>query len=114
MATPEGSSDEQQQPSVAELEEQVAQTRADLADTVEALAAKADVTGRAKHKAEEVVQHARASAEVTAGQAAQAAAHAREQLTDDRGRPTPVALGVAGGLLVLGLVVGVVVRRRRG
>ena len=32
MATPEGSSDEQQQPSVAELEEQVAQTRADLAD----------------------------------------------------------------------------------
>ncbi|MDQ1104080.1 DUF3618 domain-containing protein [Nocardioides zeae] len=112
MATPDDPHEEHQ-PTVAELEEQVEQTRADLADTVEALAAKADVTGRAKHKAEEVVQHARTSAEVTAGQAAQAVANARDQLTDDRGKPTPAALGGAGGLLVLGLVVAVVVWRRR-
>ncbi|HEY1135229.1 MAG TPA: DUF3618 domain-containing protein [Nocardioides sp.] len=108
-------SEEQEKPGVEELAEQVEETRADLAATVEALAAKADVPGRAKHKADEVVQHARVSAEVAAGQTVQAVEHVREQLTDDRGRPTRAALGVAGGGLLLAglLVVAVVVGRRR-
>jgi uncharacterized Zn finger protein (UPF0148 family) len=58
-------------PDAEQLQEQIEHTRAELAHTVDALAQKADVKGRAKHKLEDVGAQAKelgASAKDTASQ----------------------------------------------
>jgi Protein of unknown function (DUF3618) len=93
-----------------ELRGQVAEARERLGATVEELAAKADVKGRAQHKAAEVreqVQHTATHAahlvqEKTPEQVRSAASRAAET---GRRRPAPVA--VIGGLLVLAAVLAV-------
>ncbi|HEX9358050.1 MAG TPA: DUF3618 domain-containing protein [Streptosporangiaceae bacterium] len=81
-------------PGTEELQEQTEQTRAELADTVEALAAKTDVKGRAKEKATQLKL--------------QAQQKARSSRVLVRQRRTQVGLGA---VVVAALVA--VVRRRR-
>jgi hypothetical protein len=99
-----------------ELRTEIAQTRSDLGETVEALAGKADVKARAKHAAGEAAVHAKQKLSAATDRAAQAAdavaetaVSAKDQLPPQARRPLPWAvLGAAA--VVAGLVV-VLVRR---
>jgi MYXO-CTERM domain-containing protein len=63
---------------VAALRQEIAQTRADLGETVEALAAKADVKARAHELAEDTKARARELADEAKAKARQKAAHAAD------------------------------------
>jgi hypothetical protein len=76
-------------PTVAELRAEIQQTRADLGETVQALAAKADVKARALDQVEQVRARVRRSA-----------------------GPVPVALVLAGLVAVAGVILVVRGRRR--
>jgi len=104
---------------VAALREEIRTTRAELGQTVEALAAKADVKARVKESAEHTVERVKESAEHTAERVKESAEHAvarvrgslHEAGDSARRRPVPW-LAVAGGAAAL-LVIFVVMRRRR-
>ena len=98
-----------------QIRSEIEDTREQLGETVEALAGKADVKGQAKAKVEDTKDRLRtraedartklgdASPEGAKGAASSAADSARE-------RPLPFA---AGGAFVAGLVVGLLIGRRR-
>ncbi|BCY10073.1 DUF3618 domain-containing protein [Actinoplanes sp. L3-i22] len=111
-----------------QLRDEIQQTRADLGDTVEALAAKTDVTGRAKHALAEKTDQARDRLSTAAGSAAEtakaaaetakaAAGSAKAQIAEARTNPAvrrklpPVAL--AAGAATAVAVLAVIARRRR-
>ncbi len=85
---PEATPDDAATDSVQELTEEIERTRAELGDTVEALAAKADVKARAQEKV----------------------ADARQTIMDNFGLEARVA-AVIGAVLVVGALI--VWRRRR-
>lgn len=90
---------------VEQLEREAAATRAELGETVDALAAKLDVKRRAKHGADEQkarVQHA--------------VANVRRSATDREGKPLPQvwAAGVAAAVALVGLPLAVRLVRSRG
>lgn len=87
-----------------ELREQIAQTRAELGDTVEALSAKADVKAQASAKVDEGKQELR-------DKQAQAQAKLNEATAQAKENPAPYAgaIGAFVGLLLLVLLL-----RRRG
>jgi len=94
-------------PTVEELQADVERQREELAETVEQLTAKADVKGRAKARISDTTQQARA-------RAADLVVRGRDAATTPEGRPTPVALAAAAGLVTAVVVtVGLVVWRRR-
>lgn len=76
-------------PETADLEAEIERTREDLARTVDQLTERLDVKTRARTRAlrmrDDVVRRLRLL---------------RARITDERGRPTPIALGVGGGTLV--------------
>jgi hypothetical protein len=78
-------------PTIEELRAEIKQTRADLGETVQALAAKADVKARAK----EQVEVARERALVTV-----------------RTNQVPIAIVVAGAMAVVGIILVLRGRRR--
>jgi ElaB/YqjD/DUF883 family membrane-anchored ribosome-binding protein len=98
------------EPTEAEqLREEIAETREDLGDTVEALAAKADVKAQAQAKVEETKAQAQQKVEETKAQAQQKVEETSEQVKEN---PVPVAAlagGVAAGILLL-----VLLKRKRG
>jgi hypothetical protein len=104
---------------IAALREDIRHTRAELGQTVEALAAKADVKARVKESAEHTAERVRESAEHAVERvkesAGQAAVKVRGSLHDAgvaaRRRPVPW-LAVAGGAAAL-MIVFLVIRRRR-
>jgi FtsZ-interacting cell division protein ZipA len=69
-------------PGPDELREQARATREELAHTVEALAAKADVKAQGRQKAAETKAHARQKAAETKAHARQKAAEAKHQVHD--------------------------------
>ena len=73
-------------PDVEQLRAEIRRTRADLGETVQALAAKADVKARAKEQVEHTKQRVRA-------QAAEAAERVREAAQSATGRVRGVAAG---------------------
>jgi hypothetical protein len=101
-------------PDVAALRAEIKQTRTDLGETVQALAAKADVKARAKEQVEQTKQKVRAqAAEATgkvrdaavaagdrvraaAGQAADKAGHASSQAVDKAGQASSQVADAAG------------------
>lgn len=95
MTGPDDSGSGAGKPSTAEIEADIAATREDLAETVDALSAKLDVKTRAHDKAEDTKEQV------------------RDFATDPAGRPTPV-LGAVGAV-VAGLIAMRLVRawRRR-
>jgi ElaB/YqjD/DUF883 family membrane-anchored ribosome-binding protein len=106
-------------PDVEMLRDDIKQTRADLGETVQALAAKADVKARAKESVEHAKQRVREQAATATGRmrgsAVQARQAARTQAHDvtERARrnPTPwAAIAVAGAAVV---IIVLVIRGRR-
>jgi preprotein translocase subunit SecF len=105
------------------LRAEIEQTRSELGETVQQLAAKADVKARAKQAVGEASDRVQQKLAVVKDQAAQAAGAAtekasavRQQLADSDlpapiRRPLPLAAMVAAAAVIL--VVVVVVRRRR-
>ncbi len=130
-------------PDVDALREEIAQTRADLGETVQALAAKADVKARAKDQVEQTKQKVKAQAADATNKAKEAAATATDKVRSvaaqasdkakgtavqvresgalekaqgakDQVRSNPVPLAaVLGGVVALVAVI-LIVRRRRG
>jgi anti-sigma factor RsiW len=79
-----------------ELRDEIAATREDLGETVQALADKADVKARAREKIGERKQQAEQTAE--------------QALQQVRSRPLPFA---TAGALLAGMIIGAFLRRRR-
>ena len=121
-------------PDVAALREEIKRTRAELGETVQALAAKADVKARAKEQVEQTKQRARAQVhdatekvrEVAATAAAVATGRRRsavalqdsealeetqESRVRMRRRPIPFVAVVAAGVALVGIIL--IVRGRR-
>ena len=101
------------------LTAEIEKTRQELGQTVEALAAKADVKARARHRATEVAGNLRGKARATVGKA-RAGVHSAKDKLAEHGPATPATTGVrvysvtaaaaaAGALLLAWLTV----RRRR-
>ncbi len=99
-----------------QLREEIQQTRADLGDTVEALAAKTDVKTRAKQALNDRAGQARQQLSTARAKTAQAAGTTKGRLTEVSRRPAvrralpPTAIATA--VAALGTVL-VVVRQRR-
>ncbi len=92
--------------SVEAIESDIAQTRADLADTVDALSAKLDVKTRAKDSIHSVTDQV---SDTVGGQV-----HALHDLaTDDDGRPAKATIGVAGAVALAGAAIAALVVWRR-
>ena len=72
---------------VAALRSEIEQTRADLGETVEELAARADVKARAKEKVEETVEKTKAKAAATAAEAKEKAVGTVQQIAQDPAVP---------------------------
>jgi F0F1-type ATP synthase membrane subunit b/b' len=114
-----------QKPDMHEIEADIARTREELADTVDALTARMDVKTRARDRVQQTKDQARDRVQLTRDQArdqvqrtrAQALAQVhtvRERATDEQGKPTPATLAAGGAAVtVLGLLVGLVIWRRR-
>lgn len=109
----------QAKPDVQMLRAEIQQTRQDLGETVQALAAKADVKARAKEQIELTKQRMRDSAGHTidlvrgsAAHAAHNAVHSAHDVTDRAKRnPVPVAAMLAAGAALV--IVLMVLRGRR-
>jgi ElaB/YqjD/DUF883 family membrane-anchored ribosome-binding protein len=123
-------------PTVEELREEIKQTRADLGETVQALAAKADVKARAKDQVELTKQKVKAQAVEAGDRVREAAAVATgkvrsataqtvdkvketdpralvSETTDQvRSSPVPLSLVVAGVVALVGVILIVQGRRR--
>jgi Protein of unknown function (DUF3618) len=103
---------------VDEIQSDIEQTRKELGETVNALTAKADVTGRVKDKVNEtqagITDKAAHARDVVVDKAHGAQSTVRQAVTDDSGsvkRSVPVAaLALGAGIAVLGVLLW---RRRR-
>ena len=111
-ATPEPGPDA----GIEEIQADIDQTRKELGETVEALAAKVDVTGRAKQKASDtkdrVVEKAQLGRDVIVEKARAVQTTARAAVTDDVGSVKPV-VPVAAVVAVTAVIGFVWWRRRR-
>jgi cobalamin biosynthesis Mg chelatase CobN len=125
----------ERRPDVDALRDDIKQTRADLGETVQALAAKADVKARAKESVEQTKQRVKAQAVQATGRVREAAVHASGKVrgtavqatgkvresgalekAQDAGlrarrNPMPVAAVVAAGAAIV--IVLLIVRGRR-
>jgi Flp pilus assembly protein TadD len=117
-------------PDVEALRAEIKQTRSELGETVQALAAKADVKARAKEQVEVTKQRVKAQAAEATGKVREAAHQAGERVrnaatlsahdSDPEAepapglRPNPVAIGavIAGLAAVVGVILIVRGRRR--
>lgn len=92
------------------LRAEIAETRAELGETVDALSAKLDVKSRLDEKKVEATETVKAKLNEGVATAKQQAARVGEAATDSDGKPTQPAIGAAIGA---GVVFLLVVRRRR-
>jgi ElaB/YqjD/DUF883 family membrane-anchored ribosome-binding protein len=107
-------------PDAAALRAEIKQTRAELGETVQALAAKADVKARAKESVEQTKAKVKAQVAEATGKATDAvrsvarggAAQAGEAGAQVKRNPVPLAAVLAGVVAVVGLILIVRGRRR--
>ncbi len=92
---------EEASPEVADLEADIERTRADLADTVDKLAAKLDVKTRVRNSVADAKDNATTQLR-----------RLQDRATDDEGRPTPATLGIGGAIAALVAVLIIIVWRR--
>ena len=85
-------------PDVAALREDIKQTRAELGETVQALAAKADVKARAREQVEQTKQRARAQV--------------HDASVKVRRNAVPLAAALVAGVALVGVILIVRGRRR--
>jgi hypothetical protein len=93
------------------IREEIEQTRADLADTVDALQYKLDVKARTKDRARATGEQLHDRGVELKEQATARGAQLKEQATTDAGKPRPEV--VAGVVALVALVVAVAWWRRR-
>ncbi|BEL12491.1 hypothetical protein Q0Z83_106820 [Actinoplanes sichuanensis] len=111
-------------PDLVALREDIRQTRADLGETVQALAARADVKARAREQVEETKQRVLIRAAEMTGRAREAATGAAVRIRETpprelahqagtrvRANPMPAVLMVAGIAALAGIIL--IVRGRR-
>ncbi len=109
-------------PSQEQLRRDIEETREDLGETVDALSQKADVKAQAKQAAEEQKARVREKQqqikEKVSGAGGGAGGDAGQQAKDALGtlaeRASREPLPYLGGALALGLVLGLILRGRRG
>lgn len=97
-----------------EIRRDIEVTRAELGDTVEALAAKADVKGQAKQKVEDVKRTAAEKKDEVVAKARHvtpATASSGAQSAGAKARDNPVPVALAGGF-VAGFIAGKLAGRR--
>lgn len=111
--TPTDQPDETASKSVDEIEADLAQTREQMAETVDALTAKLDVKARAGDQLAETKERATQALHDSADKAKHALAQGRDAATDDAGKPTVEASAVAAAAVVAVVVVAVLLWRRR-
>jgi ElaB/YqjD/DUF883 family membrane-anchored ribosome-binding protein len=102
----EGAAGESRSPD--EIRQDIEETRAELGDTVEALAAKADVKAQAKERVAEVKENAKdgvESVKESIREAAPESAGAGAAQVKEKARSNPLPFAVAGAL-VAGFVLG--------
>jgi len=93
-------------PEVAALQADIERTREELAQTVDQLTTKLDVKTRVRDRAVETKDRAAVQLQSLRKQAA-------DRVTDDDGKPTPVAMSIGGGVIAgLAAVVLVFMWRR--
>jgi len=111
--TPQG------KPDVQMLREDIRQTRAELGETVQALAAKADVKARAKEQVEQTKQRMRDQVALATERVKGTATHyghtvaEQAQGTTERVKRNPVPIAAVAAAAAALIVVLVVIRRRR-
>ncbi|MEU8238752.1 DUF3618 domain-containing protein [Actinoplanes missouriensis] len=102
-------------PDLAVLREEIKQTRAELGETVQALAAKADVKARARDQVEQTRQRVLTQAAEFTGRVREAAVRATDPAGDVQSRvradPAPALLLAAGLAALVGVIL--IVRGRR-
>jgi hypothetical protein len=92
-----------------EIRRDIEQTRADLGDTVEALAHKTDVKAQARDRIDSIKQKARVTTEKAKAKTPDSASGGARQVTATaKSNPLPFAVG---GALVAGFVIGRIVSR---
>jgi chromosome segregation ATPase len=114
-----------EKPDVQELQANIEQTRQDLGETVDALTAKMDVKSRTRARLNDTKQRATVKLNDTKGQASvklqdakvktsQLTATAKQNATDETGKPKPAVLAGAGGVVAALLaVVSVAIWKKR-
>jgi septal ring factor EnvC (AmiA/AmiB activator) len=107
--------DQNEKPSVAELQADIERTREELGQTVDALSAKLDVKSRAKDRLAAAKAQLKGRVDATHAQASDLARKGRAAATTDEGKPMPAVLGGSAGaaVAVVAVVVAVVLVRRR-
>jgi hypothetical protein len=106
-------------PDLAVLREEIKQTRAELGETVQALAARADVKARARDQVEHTRQRVLTQAHELTGRVREATGWAKESAVDQtteasarvRANPAPLLLAAAGVAALVGIIL--IVRGRR-
>jgi len=96
-----------------QLREEIRRTRAELGETVQLLAAKADVKARMKHSASQARERFRERAGATAARVREQAANARSGEPGTAIRPDPVPLATLIGVAASAVAVILLVMRRR-
>lgn len=102
-------------PSVEEIRAEIKLTRAELGETVQALAAKADVKARAREQVEQTRQRVKVQAVEAAERLrsrVRAATEPQDGTSDVRAGGVPVSLIVAGVVALAGIILIVRGRRR--
>ncbi len=97
--------------SIADVEADIARTRGELAETVDALTDKLDVKSQAQRKAHEVTQRASDQLHTAQAQGGALLDQARDSATDVQGNIRPVVPVVAISLVAV--VIFILWRRRR-
>ena len=105
---------EQQSRSPEEIRADIEQTRVEVGDTVEALAAKTDVKAQARQRIEEVKDNVRQRGEILKAKAQSTTPDSAQQggqqaVARVRENPAPFAIG---GAILLGFVIGRLTGRR--
>ena len=106
-------------PDVRTLRADIEQTRAELGETVQALAAKADVKARAKEQVEYTKQRVRDQVAVATGRVKETATQyghtvaEQAQDTGERVKRNPVPIAAVAAAAVALVAILVVIRRRR-
>lgn len=98
-------------PAMVDIQEDIERTRQELANTVDALSAKLDFKARAGQRVATTKEQAVQRARVARLKAAHLAARAREDATDDHGRPKPAV--TAGVVIVVVAVTAAAVWQHR-
>ena len=112
VSAPAGSDDAQETRSPEEIRADIEQTREEVGDTVEALAAKTDVKAQARERVEEVKGNVRAKADEVKAKAKSSTPESAQQggqqvVTKVRENPAPLMLGAA-------MLVAFLIGRRMG